>query len=129
MDLTDLAREVWMEESEKEFDKRLKDMEVEYREVEGEMLLLTGEETQAYSIECARLCTQLREIGGTGLSEGSEEDEEDEEDDPVLTHEMVDEWGKNHLGEMLVRKVPAQVDGEVQAEEVPEVPGMIIVVA
>jgi hypothetical protein len=107
MDLTDFVREVWIEESENEFDERLKEIQVEYREVEREMLLLTDEETDAYCIECARLCTQLREIGGTGMSEDSEEDSEEESKDE-----------ENYLEEKLVRKVPlGHVDGRVHGEE------------
>ena len=80
MDLTDLVRSVWTEEEDldEEFDKRLKDVEVEYREVEREMLSLDSVESQAYSIECARLAVQLREIGGKVLSEGSEDSDEEE---------------------------------------------------
>jgi hypothetical protein len=118
MDLTDLGREAWTEDDEWKFHGRLKNIEVEYQEVEREMLSLTSNETQAYSIECARLCTQLREIGGTGLSEGSDdEDEYDDhvEEDPVLC--LTKCVSENCVGEMLIRKGPKQVYPSVHGGE------------
>ena len=106
MDLTDLVRSVWTDEDlDQEFDKRLGNLKVEYREVEREMLLLDSVESQAYSVECARLGMQLREIGGRVLSEGSEDSAEDFGEDSE----------ENHLEEKLVRKVSPgqQVDGRV----------------
>lgn len=79
MDVTDLLRDVPTEGSkQKTSDERLDDIGAEYREVEQAMLLLARCESEAYSIECARLCTQLREIGVTGVSEGSEDSDEGE---------------------------------------------------
>jgi|SRR2546421_74616 len=110
VDLVDLVRSVWTDEDlDQEFDKRLGNLKVEYREVEREMLSLDSVESQAYSIECARLAVQLREIGGNVLSEGSEDSAEESEEDSGEDSE------ENHLEERLVRKVSPgqQVDGRV----------------
>ena len=110
VDLTDLVRSVWTDEDlDQEFDKRLGNLKVEYREVEREMLSLDSVESQAYSIECARLAVQLREIGVTGVSEGSEDS--DEEDSGEDSNDEEEEC----LEEKLVRKVSPgqQVDGRV----------------
>jgi hypothetical protein len=119
MDLTDIAQEPWTKPLDsdsdpgQEFDERVQGVVDEYRKVEREVGLLTGVEARAYSIECARLCTQLREVGYLDaefeeVDEAAEDDgegfeEENEYGDSVFGRECGEE---NCLGEVLVRKVP-----------------------
>jgi hypothetical protein len=102
MDLTDLVQDYWEEDLEQEeFDEQLKVLNDEYREIEKELTKLDEMEARAYTIECARLCTQLRIVVKRG-SEGSTESEDvSEADEGESEDELVEE---KYLGELLTRK-------------------------
>lgn len=121
MDLTDLVRSVWTDEDlDQEFDRRLRNTATEYREVEGQVLTLDAVQSKAYSIECARLCTQLREIGGEALSEGSEDSAEEKCSLALSEEESEEEEDdeERYLEERLVRKVlPGHQDGGVYRDK------------
>jgi hypothetical protein len=87
MDLTDLVEDplkgLDFEQSEAEFERRLKAIEAEFVGIEHEVFKLETVESQACLIECARLGAQLREIRGTRSAaedEGSFEEGEVGED-------------------------------------------------
>lgn len=103
MDLTDLVCPAESDGESDEFDRRLRDIEVKYREVEKEVFTLDKVQSEAYSIECARLCIQLQEFGVERLSEGSDEEEEEGEDEEGEEDEEDEE--EKYLEEKLVRKV------------------------
>jgi hypothetical protein len=94
MDLTDLVRDAWAEQSWQEIEERLNILDGEYKEIEhsivNEMTKLDKVEAEAYTTECARLCVQLEEIGAE-MSDSSSSSES----------------GEEYLGELLTRKLPS----------------------
>ncbi len=80
VELTDLVRDVLSgyDGHDKGFDGRLRDIEVEYGEVQQDILRLDSVLSRVYTIGCAELVRQLREIESIVLSESSEKERNSE---------------------------------------------------